>query len=435
MQVFQSLPLIAVLSLFLAPTAMCAQEPATHVAAQDLHIPGKGSTEREAILDALRAKMNADMIFVVVTLRVHSGWAWVHVKPQSPDGKRHYEDVWALMHAPDGSWQVVALQCTEVGNPNCIGGDGFYERLRAKFPAAPKDIFQKTPTEEAAEKPRGVEVVRAACGSGPDDVLNIVPQEAMAEGPNSFALGNNGEIYILDQVNSRIQVFRNKARIKTIPIPAGPDFRDISLTKDGKIALLDSEVKQSVFLLDADGTVLKVLPLAGRHVPDPLAVVSVWCRDDGIWVEVEGRSVRISDLAGTPDPNRVSVMGEFTYSGKRLAKVDIIGEVTAVVHISEENKSNLWKDFPLIFDMPIWGFECHSDQADNLFLVAYLVEKPRFAYVAVILDPAGNEKKRIIMDVGDIPGGAFHGFRVSPDGKIFKMELDEKGLAVWRYDP
>jgi hypothetical protein len=181
------------------------------VAPQDLHSPGKGSAERKAILDALRAKMNAEPIFVVVTLRAHSGWAWVHVKPQSPDGKRHYEDVWALLHAPDGSWQVAALQCTEAGNPDCNGGDGFYERLRAKFPAAPKDIFQETPTGEAAEKPLGVQVVRAACGSGPDDVLNIVPHEAMPEGPMSFALGNNGEIYILDQLNLRIQVFRNRA--------------------------------------------------------------------------------------------------------------------------------------------------------------------------------------------------------------------------------
>jgi hypothetical protein len=408
-------------------------------------LPGKGSTERKAILDALRAKMNADLIFVVETLRVHNGWAWVQVKPQSRDGKHHYGDVWALVHGHEGSWQVAELQCTEVDNPGCTVGDGFHERLRAKFPAAPADIFQETPAGEGAEKPLGVAVVRASFGSGPDELGHRVPQEAMPEGPMSFALGSNDEIYVLDQLNSRVQVFKNKSRIRTISIPDNNEsyFKDIALTKDGKIVLLDPLLKKRVYMLDAQGTVLKDLPLAGKYIPDAgpgweLEVSGVYCREDGmwdgIWVEVGNGSVRIADLAGTPDPNRVSVMGELTYSGKRLTKVEIIGQVTAVVHVSEENKGNLWKDFPLIFDVPVTSIEWHSDQADNLYLVAFFLE-PRYAFATVILDSGGNEKKRINMNAGGVPGGPFHPFRVSPDGKIFQMDLDDKGLAVWRYDP
>ncbi|MGD0921170.1 MAG: hypothetical protein ABSA70_05310 [Terriglobia bacterium] len=441
MRIIQSLWFAAALGLFLAAPATWAQKPATDVAAQDLHSPGKGSAERKAILDALRAKMNTGRIFVVETLRVHNGWAWTHVKPQSRDGKRHYEDIWALLQEHDGSWQTVELQCTEVGNPTCTGGGGAYERLRAKFPAAPEDIFQETPTREAAEKPLGVEVVRASYGSGPDDLGHSIPEEAAPEGPMSFALGSKGEIYVLDQLNARIQVFRDKKRIETIPIPdnSNSDFKDIDVTKDGKIVLLDASMQKKVYLLDAEGTVLNKLPLKGRNVPSADSVYGMYCREDGmwdgIWVETEGRSVRIADLAGNPDPRRIAVMGWFTYKGTRLLRAEVLGDVTAGVHISEENKTR-WKDFRLVFDMPVGGLELvNTDQADDIFVEASLGEDSKAANIALVLNLEGQEKKRINLFVSHRVEQTFRNFRLSPDGKIYQMALDDEGVAVRRYDP
>jgi hypothetical protein len=433
----------ASLGLFLATPAMWAQKPATNVAAQDLHLPGKGSTERKAILDALRAKMNADRIFVVEKLRVHSGWAWTHVKPQSRDGKHHFGDVWALLHEHDGRWQVTELQCTEVGNPACTGGGGSYERLRANYPAAPEDIFQETPTREAAEKPLGVEVVRARYGSGPDDLGDIIPEEASPECPQSFALGSKGEIYILDQLNARVQIFKDKKRIETIPIPQELSIgvREIDVTKDGKIVLLDMDIRHKVYVLDEKGTVLSELTLAGRNVPSAQGVYGMYCREDGrwdgIWVETEGRSVRIADLAGKPDPQRISVMGEFTSRGTRLLRAEVIGDVTAGIHISDETKTR-WKDFRLVFDMPVSVELVNTDQTDDIFVVACLVEESKAAVVAnvaVVLNLEGQEKKRINMFVSHRIEHPFRNFRLSPDGKIYQMALDDEGVAVRRYEP
>jgi hypothetical protein len=291
-----------------------------------------------------------------------------------------------------------------------------------------------------------VEVVRANFGSGPDDLGNYVPEEASPEGPMSFALGSNDEIYILDQLNSRIQVFRSKTRIKTIPIPDNSDsaFIDIALTKDGKIVLLDGEMKKKVFLLDAEGTALKDLPLAGKYIPDDgkgqLPVYGVFCREDGIWdgiwVDIGNRSVRIADLTGTPDPNRESVMGTFTYDGKRLMKVESIGEATAVVHLSKENNPAQWNDFFVHFDMSIDGLDGpYDDKAGNIYLGASLEHEGTFANVMVILDPAGKEKKRIHMFVPYRAEQIWRELRVSPDGRIFQLALDEQGAAVRRYNP
>ena len=177
---------------------------------------------------------------------------------------------------------------------------GLLVAVQGLHAAAPPDIFTRHSPEELTEKPASVEVLRASYGSGPDDLGHCVPQEASPEGPMSFALGSNDEIYVLDQINSRVQVFKNKTRIRTIAISDNrdSDFKDIALTKDGRIVLLDTLLKKKVYLLDANGTALKELPLAGKYIPDAgkgwdLAVNGIYCREDGIWdgiwVEVGNR--------------------------------------------------------------------------------------------------------------------------------------------------
>jgi hypothetical protein len=444
-KVIRGLWLAAVLGLLLAAAATWAQKPATEEA-HGLHTPGKASAERKAILNALRARVKADVIFVVELLNVHGEWAWVHVKPQSADGKNRYDDTWALLHEKDGRWEVAELPCTRKDSRDCIGAAGFYQRLQAMFSNAPPDIFTEARARELAETPAGVEVVRANYGSGPDDLGHCIPQEALPEGPKSFALGSKDEIYVLDQINSRVQVFKDKTRIRTIPIPDNwdSDFEDIALTKDGKIVLLDTSLKKKVHLLDARGTVLKELPLAGKYIPDSgkgsdLAVFGVYCREDGvwdgIWVEVPDRSVRIADLAGNPDPNRVSVMGRFTYDGKRLMKAVRLGEVTAVVQISKENPAQ-WTEFRVLFDMYIGGLDGpYTDEGGNIFLGVLLENDGTFANVMVILDPAGREKRRINMFVPYRVEQVWRALRVSPDGKIYQLALDDQGVVVRRYDP
>lgn len=58
--------------------------------AQTFREPPKGSPERAAILDALRpaveAEMRGSVEFVVTTMRVSPGWAFVQVEPQRPGG-------------------------------------------------------------------------------------------------------------------------------------------------------------------------------------------------------------------------------------------------------------------------------------------------------------------------------------------------------------
>lgn len=107
--------------------------------------PLPGDAVRAAVLDALRLEVKRnhglDVVFVVEHLRVKDGWAWVHTRPQSPDGANRYEDVSALLELRDGTWDVAEIPCGEVDNPDCLDSPDYFDGLKGRFPSAPAEIF------------------------------------------------------------------------------------------------------------------------------------------------------------------------------------------------------------------------------------------------------------------------------------------------------
>jgi hypothetical protein len=74
------------------------------------------------VLDALRAELKRtsghDQVLRVQSLRIRGDWAWIHVLPESRNGRDHYEDLSALMHKADGRWRVAEIPCAEDDDPS-----------------------------------------------------------------------------------------------------------------------------------------------------------------------------------------------------------------------------------------------------------------------------------------------------------------------------
>lgn len=105
-------------------------------AAQSVHTPEKGSTERKEILDALRVPIERELkqpiIFAIDNFNVSGNWVFVAGTPRTPGGGRpdysgtEYADAieagafdnnfFALLKKSAGKWRVVAHQigCTDV---------------------------------------------------------------------------------------------------------------------------------------------------------------------------------------------------------------------------------------------------------------------------------------------------------------------------------
>ncbi|WP_223294152.1 hypothetical protein [Chlorobium limicola] len=110
-----------------------------------VYTPAPGSEERTEILDAMRMKVkelhDLDVIFVVKTMTVSKGWAWVHTQPRSRDGSGVYEDFFALLHRRQGRWSIAEIPCTEPENPECMESPGYFRRLAVRFPSLPSVLL------------------------------------------------------------------------------------------------------------------------------------------------------------------------------------------------------------------------------------------------------------------------------------------------------
>ena len=116
---------------FVAAVSLLA---ALSMAAQSVHSPEKGSSDRKAILDALRIPVERDLkqkiVFVADDFKVQGSWAFVGGRPTTPTGGKpnlkntawkDAEDLFdnnffGLLQKRSGRWRVVAyaLGCTDV---------------------------------------------------------------------------------------------------------------------------------------------------------------------------------------------------------------------------------------------------------------------------------------------------------------------------------
>ncbi len=290
--------------------------------------------------------------------------------------------------------------------------------------------------QRGEKQARVVEEIGARFGSGLNDIGIITPKEANPEGPMSFALGKNGEISILDQINSRIQVFKEGKRIRTIPIPF-KTFMDIDVLPDGKIALLDNLVKKAVYFLEPNGKFLHHLPLVGENVPYAPVVEGIYSVHSGdlagIWLDLGGRSVKIASLEGKAISDRISVSGKLTLDGKHLMRAEKSGDVTAVISLSQE-KFSTWAQYTINFDMYIAHLlGLWNDHDGRIYLGAFLFKEPKASNIFVVLTPEGKELGRVKLFVQKMPHEIHRSIQVSPDGHIYQMASDEKGVFVRRY--
>ena len=106
------------------------------------HTPPDGSAEKNAILQATQRALarqgRKNLVLVVPYLKVHNGWAWIQVNPQSANGKQHYESQSGLLQEKaTNEWTLLEWMPAEEGTDYTK----YFKNLKAKYPTAPPDIF------------------------------------------------------------------------------------------------------------------------------------------------------------------------------------------------------------------------------------------------------------------------------------------------------
>jgi len=105
------------------------------------HTPPDNSAERNAILQAVHHALarqgRKNLVLVVSYLKVHNGWAWIQVNPQSANGSQHYESQSGLLQETTNKWTLLEWMPAEEGTDYAK----YFQKLKAKYPSAPPDIF------------------------------------------------------------------------------------------------------------------------------------------------------------------------------------------------------------------------------------------------------------------------------------------------------
>lgn len=288
-------------------------------------------------------------------------------------------------------------------------------------------------------------VVSAAWGDGPGQLGVVRTGEQNPEGPMALDVGPGGEVVVLDQVNSRLQVFASGQPPRAVPLP-GRTFQDLALDGRGLVVLLDRVGTGAVVAVAlADGQVRWRLPLVGPLVPEAGGVTGVFAHDDGAWVEVEHtRLVHLADLHGTAVVAPRQGKGRRSADGRNWLRAARVDGASAEV-VAEPLAGSLGGFRTVLpFATPLRTLRgLDSDRSGRTLLLASLWrEDPANPdrvlderLQAVLLGPGGAEVARLDLAPATGPEEQFRTVRLGPDGAVYHLRCGPDGATVVQVKP
>jgi len=252
-----------------------------------------------------------------------------------------------------GVWVVVAIVVVAIaalvwwGRPAARRGD----EAKTKSSATPTssssslaangpDAPTSTPTTSGASPAPTTNVFsKEAWGSGRDELGRLKANESNPEAPMSLAVGPNGEVVVLDQVNGRLVKLDAKGKVidtvrTTLSAP-----QDVAVASDGTTAVLDRLGDRTVQIVGPDGKVVGALPIEGKGVPEGGAVTGVFVDGNDVYVEREHQQlVLVGDTNGVPSSARTEIPGRPTRDGKSFLNAWIDTPPTEAFYVTSTQR-------------------------------------------------------------------------------------------------
>ena len=289
-------------------------------------------------------------------------------------------------------------------------------------------------------------VLHLGWGAGPMESGRRPAQESAPEGPMSFTVSADGDIYLLDQVNLRVMRFDGSgALLSAIPI-SSDTFQDIEVAGDGRILLLDRLVRGAVVVLSRDGQEIAAHPVTGPSIPEGGGITAMLLEDDGLWIEYNHeRSVRLLDGSlKACDPSmlegrRSGKAGQTVsaaLAGQGMVKLRVIDGATGTTVLQKE--IDLGQDLYRI----AW---VQTDEHGSLHAMFHVVQTAGQAGQPPLrewvegyrMDGKLARTGRFESPFTIRPWEQFKEFKVLGDGQVLQMAFSDDGVRIlkWRYEP
>jgi len=252
-----------------------------------------------------------------------------------------------------------------------------------------------------------------------------------------------GEIAIVDQVNRRVQRFKD-GKVSAILSIGGDTVQDLALFGD-KTVLLDRLADRNVQIYDREGKLENESQLVGKGIQEGGTVTGLFTDDDGIYVE---RShdvvVRIADARGAADPARPELPGRPTRDGRLWISAQLLDRssgVVAVRAIDRQSGQPAWQS-EVPTNAPIQSLVMLDSDRNGMVYIAADVgtESPTPPYSiadesiqVTRLGTNGVQRGTLTLPPLSSADETFRPLTVDDDGNLYEMSATDSGLQVTRY--
>lgn len=265
-----------------------------------------------------------------------------------------------------------------------------YRRQPARVAAPAKTSTRDAAAKPTAEAPARPVVQAASPHPGPAGAIHLEARwgkgaaelghklgEEAPEGPMSLAVGRKGDLWVLDQVNSRIQHFDATGKLAG-SIPVAETTQDLAIGPRGELYTLDRLGKSEVVAYDAAGRALARDAVVGGPIDEGGAVTGLFVDEDGVYLEREHTdSVKIGGGDGQFDAERPVAPGRPSRDGSAFLRAAIgrRGSPVVTVTVFGKDGTQRWQK-PLAFPHGVLHLLLlDTDRRGHLFVGAEVADE------------------------------------------------------------
>ena len=277
----------------------------------------------------------------------------------------------------------------------------------------------------------GKPIVKGGWGSAPGQFGRRADPETAQEGPMSLTLAKDGNLYVLDQINGRVQRFR-KDGTPAGEIKVGSDtIQDLAVDGKGNVIALDRLADRDVAIFGPDGQPKTRVPVVGGPITEGGGVTGLYEDDSGIWLGREhAEIVRVADADGNPDNKRPTEPGPPTRDGRFYLWMRLTDAQSATLRAYDHDGQVVWWR-PLAFGRPLLHLVMVDSDLRGHVYAAALASDATLVLRMAEADGADAGVLLLPADPGIIE--SFRGLTVGDDGTIYQMLATDNGVTITAY--
>ncbi len=261
-----------------------------------------------------------------------------------------------------------------------------------------------------------------------------IDESGWLPGPMSLVADKKDNIYLLDQLNLRVQIFSSTGQLIDVINIDGDTYEDIALDEDGFIYLLDPVENRLVKKFNRHSKLIRTYRIANEIQPISGLIIS----DNKVYIEVEhkklygvGTNLKTKSESGQIKDQVTGRPGDdFTTEAEINSEGEVVAEIKGhypVDSITVTGETNVYAIVSI-----------NVDNDENLYLTLNTAgndsqfDRNKDSLLGLVMSPDGKVTKQFKAS-NNYYTSHFRKITVSPNGMIFQMQTTKNGILVRRW--